>query len=188
MARIHAVAPSELPDEFRDLPLHQNFQRVYANSPAAMRAFMGVSGYVRNEGGLDARLRELAVLQVGCAARSAYVFTHHVKVALSVGITPDEIASLVSGNPDSPLLSTPLERAVLALARDVTARRDVPDATFGRVRVSLGDRQLMNLLFVIAHYIGMAALIATLRIELEGEYRQYLTFLPANLEQWRTSA
>ncbi len=176
MARLPFVEPAEVHAAFPDLALHQNFQRVYANSPGAMREFMGVTRHVREHSGLDARLRELAILQIGAAARSPYVFAHHVKTGLAAGVAPGEIAAIASGTL-SPF--GPLDRAVVTLARAMTLRDDVSDPSFNEVRGALGDGALMDLLFVIGHYIAMAALITTLRIEVEAKsYQGYLTEFP----------
>lgn len=155
--------------------MHQNFQRVYANSPGAMREFMGVTRQVREQSALDGRLRELAVLEIGSAARSPYVFAHHVKTGLDAGVAPAEITAVASGTVSS---FGPLERAVLSLARAMTLREDVSDDVFQTIRRALGDGTLMDLLFVIGHYIAMAALITTLRVEVEASYQGYLTEFP----------
>lgn len=178
MARIPFVDPAALPEAFRDLPMEQNFQRVYANSPSGTRAFMGTTGEIRKRSGLPPRLRELAVLQIGYTAKSAYVFTHHVKAGLAAGVAPDDIRALADPHADAPGRFSPLERAVIELARDMTAGAVAPEATFATVRRALGEGQLMDLLFVIAHYIGMAVLLRTLQIELEDSYKAYLTEYP----------
>jgi alkylhydroperoxidase family enzyme len=175
LARLPFVEPAQVHASFPDLAMHQNFQRVYANSPGAMRAFMGVTGHVREHSGLDARLRELAVLQIGRAAGSDYVFAHHVKTGLGAGLAPGDITAIASGNLSS---LGPLDRAVVSLANAMTLRADVSDDVFQAVRNALGDGQLMDLLFVIGHYIAMAALITTLRIEVEPSYQGYLTEFP----------
>ena len=178
MARLPFVEPAQVQAEFPDLTIHQNFQRVYANSPAAMREFMGVSGYVRKHSALDPRLRELAVLQVGYTARSPYVFTHHVKGADSVGISAAELRALAAGSTSGLATLGPLEQAVLTVARAMTLREEVPGAAFDALRAAIGDAPLMDLLFVIGHYIAMATLIGTLHIELEESYQGYLTEFP----------
>ena len=178
MARIPFVDAAALPEAFRDLPMHQNFQRVYANSPSGTRAFMGTTGEIRKRSGLPPRLRELAVLQIGYTAKSPYVFTHHVKAGLEAGVEPDDVRALAAAHADAPGRFSELERAVIDLARDMTAGAVAPDATFATVRKALGEEQLMDLLFVIAHYIGMAVLLRTLQVELEDSYRAYLKDYP----------
>lgn len=156
------------------MTLRQNFQKTYCNSPAAMQAFMAVSSHVRNNSPLPARLRELAILQVGRSAQSPYVFTHHVKAALEAGITTEDLQAVGAVAPALPSDAT--DRAVVELARAMTTGEIVPDETFATVRQALGDAVTMDLLFVITHYIGMATLLRTLAIELEESYKQYLPY------------
>lgn len=167
---------ARLPDA--DPNLKQHFQRVYANSPKAAEAYMTIAGYARKESALDPKLRELALLQVGHVTRCAYEFTHHVKVALAAGLTPQQVAAIPDANAGRPTGFSPIELAVLKVAAAVTAGEAVDDETFDFLAATLGNEHLMDLLFVIAHYLGMARLLTTLRIDLEDEYRAYLADFP----------
>jgi alkylhydroperoxidase family enzyme len=123
-------------------------------------------------------LRELALLQVGHVTKSAYEFTHHVKVALAAGLTPQQIAAIPDANAGRPTGFSPIELSVLKIAAAVTAGEAVDDETFDFLAATLGSEHLMDLLFVTAHYLGMARLLTTLRIDLEDEYRAYLADFP----------
>ncbi|HJN22141.1 MAG: carboxymuconolactone decarboxylase family protein [Alphaproteobacteria bacterium] len=54
--------------------------RAPTHSPEAARAFMGFGMFIRNTSRLNGRLRELAILQVGCLARTDYEWTHHLRI------------------------------------------------------------------------------------------------------------
>lgn len=178
MARIPYVEKSNLPADQQDLQLHQNFQRAYANSPKALRAFTSLSGYVREKSPLDPKLRELAILQVGYATDCPYAFTHHVKVGLAAGLSPDEIRAIKDDAAGRPTKFGPVEKAVLQAARDLTAGTPVSDATYGTLQRTLGNEQLMDLLFVTVHYVGMARLLLTLQVDIEDDYAKYLKDYP----------
>ena len=45
---------------------------------------------------LDARLRELAILQVGWIAQSPYEWSHHVKIGYEFGVTDEDIKGLIA--------------------------------------------------------------------------------------------
>lgn len=175
MARLPFVDPAALPEQFRSMAMRQNFQRVYANSPSAMQAFMAVTTEVRNRSPLDVRLRELAILQVGRSAKSPYVFTHHVHQAIEAGASADDVRAVGSESAFAP--ADPLTAGVIVLARDMTSGEVVDERVFESLRSALGDLALMDLLFVIAHYIGMATLLRTLAVELEDDYRKYLPYV-----------
>jgi AhpD family alkylhydroperoxidase len=178
MARIPYVEAATLPEAFKNQRLQQNFQRAYANSPKGSEAYMTIASYVRDDSTLDPKLRELALLQVGHVTKSAYEFTHHVKVALAAGLTPQQIAAIPDANAGRPTGFSLIELSVLKIAAAVTAGEAVDDETFDFLAATLGSEHLMDLLFVTAHYLGMARLLTTLRIDLEDEYRAYLADFP----------
>ena len=80
MARVPYLDPSDLAPEHRDLlkrPI--NLHRALAHSPNALQSMNGLATFIRQDSGLDPRLRELAILQVGYLARAPYEWSHHVK-------------------------------------------------------------------------------------------------------------
>ena len=48
---------------------------------------------------LDARLREMALIQIGYAANCVYEYTHHIKTGLRYGVSPDDIRAIADGVP-----------------------------------------------------------------------------------------
>src|SRR5512139_1328949 len=81
MARIPYLSKSDLKPEDQDLLAREiNLNHALVNSPNAARAFGRLGGFIRNSSKLDSRLREMAILQVGYLARSAYEYSHHIKI------------------------------------------------------------------------------------------------------------
>ena len=92
MARVPYLDPSDLAPENRDLlarPITLN--RALVNSPHALRAMNALGGFIRHKSGLNPRLRELAILQVGYLARSPYEWSHHVQIGREFGVSDDDI-------------------------------------------------------------------------------------------------
>ena len=90
MARLPYLNLSDLAPENQDLlkrPI--NLYRGMTHSPGGARAFHTLGEYIRWKSPLDARLRELAIIQVGYITRSVYEYTHHVKLGLDFGVTHD---------------------------------------------------------------------------------------------------
>jgi alkylhydroperoxidase family enzyme len=175
MARIPYVDPSspELSGDLIDLfgsiaqlrgSVH-HLHRLLANQPAALRAFMGMSRYVRNESSLDPRLRELAILATGHALDVAYEKHHHERAARRVGVPEEKIGAF----PDwrSSTAFTPIERTVMEYADQVARHRDVDDQTFEALRSNLGEAQIVDLAVTMGWYHLCAAILLPLRIELE---------------------
>jgi uncharacterized peroxidase-related enzyme len=74
-----------------------NFLRVFANSPVALRAFLGLHG-VANDGELDALTRERIALTLAQANGCQYCVSAHTAIGRKVGLTGDEIAAARAGD------------------------------------------------------------------------------------------
>ncbi|MDQ3286920.1 MAG: carboxymuconolactone decarboxylase family protein, partial [Pseudomonadota bacterium] len=70
---------------------------------------------------MDARLRELAILQVGWLARSPYEWSHHIKIGQDFGVTDADIEALVAESRGEATALEPLARLVLQAAREIHA-------------------------------------------------------------------
>src|SRR4029078_7613783 len=95
MARVPYLQQSDLPVEHQEIlarPIALN--RAMANSRNAAKAMPGLAMYIRRGSKLDPRLRELAILQVGYLARSAYEYSHDVKIGREAGVTDDGIRAI----------------------------------------------------------------------------------------------
>ena len=97
MARVPDMTVADLKEADRDL-LKRNIalHRALTNSPNGARAFSGLGQFIRYGSVLDARLRELAILQVGWLARSPYECSHHVKIGVDFGVTEAAIHALIA--------------------------------------------------------------------------------------------
>ena len=137
-----------------------------ANQPPALRAFMGMSRYVRDDAALPPRLRELAVLATAYALDVEYEKFHHRTAARRAGVPEEQIAAF----PDwrSASVFDPTERAILAYADQVARTRQVDDATFEAVRSCLSLPEIVDLALTVGWYHLCAAIIGPLRIETEG--------------------
>jgi alkylhydroperoxidase family enzyme len=144
-----------------------NLHRALANQPAALRAFMGMSRYVRDDSRLDPRLRELAILATGYALDVAYEQHHHVRMARRVGLSETKIEAFPRWW-DSDVFDA-LERAVLSYADQVARRRDVDDETFATLRRHFDDASIVDLAMTVGWYHLCAAILVPLRIGIEEE-------------------
>jgi len=143
--------------------LHQ----ALANQPAALLAFMGMSRYVRDDSGLDPRLRELAILATGHALDVEYEKHHHVRAARRVGVEEAKIEAFPRWWESSAFDET--ERAVLGYADQVARSRDVDDATFAALQARFSAAQIVELAVTVGWYHLCAAILGPLRIEIEDE-------------------
>jgi alkylhydroperoxidase family enzyme len=142
-----------------------NLYRALANQPPALRAFMVMSRYIRDESALAPQLRELAVLATAYALEAPYEKFHHVPAARRAGVREEQIASFPEwANSDA---FDPLERAVLAYADQVTRTRDVDDDVWRELERQLSRAQLVDLALTVGWYHLCAAVLGPLQIETE---------------------
>jgi alkylhydroperoxidase family enzyme len=179
MGRLRYLDYADLAPEDRDIPrLKSNITRAVAHSPKLARHVAARGMYFRHESGLDARLRELAILQVGYSTRSAYEWAHHVDVALSFGVSEDDIRAIGQETQGRQTHLDALSSAVLAAARSLTDDLVLQQALFDTLSHALSTEHLVDLLVAIGEYNGLVRVMAAIEIDLEPEYAEYLERFP----------
>lgn len=136
-------------------------------TPALLDGFLTYANALRSSP-LEPRLRELAILTVGHLTDSRYEVAHHQSHGLKAGLTQAQLDA-VPGFETSPLY-TPLEKAVMAYARESTLKVGVSDSTWRAVAAFLGEPELIALVLVVAWYNSGVRIMAGLDIELEEGY------------------
>jgi alkylhydroperoxidase family enzyme len=144
-----------------------NLYRILANQPAALRAFMSMSRYVRDDSTFPPHLRELAILVTAYGLDVEYERVHHLAAARRVGVPEQKLADLPRWRERGAY--TPAERAVMTYADQVAHAREVDDATVHTLLQFFTPPQVIDLAVTVAWYHFCAALIVPLGIELERE-------------------
>jgi uncharacterized peroxidase-related enzyme len=104
MSRIHVVDPAHANTEqhglFEAIRSHlgmvPNFLKVFANSPDALRAFLGLHG-IAGSGSLDAQTRERIALALAERNACAYCVSAHTAIGRKAGLSADEIEANRAG-------------------------------------------------------------------------------------------
>jgi len=179
MARVPDMTVADLKEEDqvllkRNIALH----RALTNSPNAARAFSGLGQFIRYGSKLDPRLRELAILQVGWLARSAYEWSHHVKIGYDFGVTDDDIGALIAESAGQETLLDPLAKLVLTAAREAFHGPGVSAATYAALAEHFDHERMVDLVLVIAFYCAVVRVLASLDIQVEPDYQPYLDRYP----------
>jgi alkylhydroperoxidase family enzyme len=138
----------------------------------------GVMEFIRYKSRLDPRLREMAILQIGYAARSAYEYAHHLELAPQFGVSADDIRAITDETEGRPTTLDPLTKAVLRAARDLTRDITLSDDTFAVLKSHLDNERLIDLFAAISNYNGIIRMLAALRIDLEPECQHFLDEFP----------
>ena len=183
MARLEYRNREDLAPADQDLLKRNiNLHRILTHSPGVTRAFSTLGGYIRYGSKLDARLRELAILQVGWLARSAYEWSHHVKIGYDFGVTDADIAALIADTAGQPTGLGELDRMVLRAARESHAGPGVSEATFNALLDHLGAEHLTDLVVTIAFYCAVVRVLSSMQIDVEPDYMAYLEKYPLPVE------
>jgi 4-carboxymuconolactone decarboxylase len=169
MARIPYPDPTAAPERVREAlaaaaPL--NIFRMLSHAETAFRPFLRFGAAILGELQLDAKLRELAILQVAAQAQAEYEWVQHAAIALAIGVSEEQIAAVESQELDSASLSE-TERAVLTFAAEVVRQPRVSDETFAAVSRSLSPREIVELLLTVGNYLMLARVMTTLELEID---------------------
>jgi alkylhydroperoxidase family enzyme len=179
MARLPYLTHSDLAPEHQDLLKRDiTLHRQLVHSPNGFKAFHTLSEFIRYGSKVDPRLRELAILQVGYLTRSPYEWSHHIKLGYDFGVSDADIRGLVDDTEGRPTQLDGLTRTVLKAAREMTNDMKISDATFAALRRDLDNERVVDLVIAIGFYNAVVRVLATLEIDVEPDYQQYLDRYP----------
>ena len=149
-----------------DEPMHI-FTTLGRASPELFRRWLAFGGALLS-GRLPGRLRELVILRTACRFGGRYEWAQHIGIGEAEGITPAELAALGGSAGDLDALEwSPLERAVLRAVDETADDGALGDATWDAVEAELDESELIELLMLIGHYLMLATVLRSLRIQLE---------------------
>ena len=179
MARVPYLTRDDLPEHHKDLLERDiNLNRALANCPAGARAFWVVGYWIRRDMNINPRLRELVILQIGYLTRSAYEFSHHVKIAFESGVSETDINELIAHNQGAENNLSDCDRLLLVAAREVVEGPGISAQTFSALQAYFDAGQLVALTVTASFYLGVVRLLDSLDIDTEEDYLPYLEQFP----------
>ena len=143
-----------------------NLHRIYSNAPKLARASLAVAQALRYDAVVSRADKELIILRATQLARGDYQFGQHRRLAISCGITVEQIESLPRWR-ESKLFSD-RQRAVLAFADAMASPEGVDDATFDAMKAYFSNQEIVELTINAAYYGASSQISRTLRITAEG--------------------
>ena len=188
MARLPYLTRPDLPERDRDLLDRDiNLHRLLAHSPAGARAFSHLSNWIRYQSALDARLRELVILQIGYCSQSAYEFSHHIKIGRDFGVSDKDINALISETRGEDTLLSELDKIALRAARELVKHGAIEKDTLSSLKTLLSNQEIVELTMIASFYIGVVHLLASLDIDVETDHQPYLSEFPFADKQLNTT-
>jgi alkylhydroperoxidase family enzyme len=133
-------------------------------NPAIADAWLRLGTAVRFKSELDDATRELAICLVARITGAEYEWRAHRRIAIEQGFSDaalDAVLDWRNGEFDA------RQRAVLALAEELTRNVTLADATFEAAKQQLSPRQLVELVTTVAYYGMVARFLVGLQIDLE---------------------
>jgi len=148
-----------------DAPPIPNVLGTLMHHPGLAGPFFAYNRVLLQEPALGHRLRELLVLRVAWRTRAAYEWVQHARLAASLGLTPEEITA--AGRGDAGAAWTALEADLLAAADELLDAHCIADGTWTRLAARLDERQLVELVFTVGTYAGLAMAFNSFGLELD---------------------
>lgn len=171
MSRLPYLDPTQATPEVSEalaaLPALNVFAMV-AHAQATFRPWLRFGAALLSELELDPRLRELAILEVARLSASAYGWGQHAVIAQALGVEHEKLRAIEQGE-DGALTGS--ERVVVAFTREVVHHVRAGEACLQEALEILSVRELIELLLVIGHYMGIARITETAGIELDDPAR-----------------
>ncbi len=134
-------------------------------NPSIADAWLRLGTAVRFKSDLDAPTRELAICLVATLTEADYEYLAHRRIAVELGFLEAQLDGLRDWKTADWLDQK--QRAVLALAEELTRSVAVDDAVFEAVRAHLSARQTVELVAAVAYYNMVARFLVGLKIDLE---------------------
>jgi len=147
-----------------------NLDRMLLHSPPLAEGWNVYLRAVRTGLEVSPKLRELAICAVALMNHAEYEYHHHAPEFLRSGGSPAQLAALARvGGAEIDLTAFDAgERAVLALAVQMTQTVEVATSTMAAVRAALAnDRHVVEIVGIIATYNMVSRFLVALGVEPE---------------------
>ena len=167
--QIPLPADDQLPADIRETLGHLppvNVFRMMANAPASFHAFLQLAGSILMQSEFDSRKREIAILRVAHVTRSSYEWAQHVRLALRLGVTQQEIDLI---GVDGPVRGLGEEETLLCrVAEEISCEVRLSDAALEAVMTRYGVRQATELILCCSYFNMLSRFLESTRVELES--------------------
>ena len=143
--------------------------RTWARRPDLARGIAGWGRYyLSRQSALTLRQRELAIDRTTALCGADYEWGVHIAFfAERAGLTPVQVRSLGTGQPDDPCWADPVDRAVLRAVDELHTSYDLADGTWDGLVDAVGADGALDLLLLCGWYHAISFTVRSLRLPLE---------------------
>ena len=126
-------------------------------SPDICGSFLALQKLEEETSSLSKRVRQVVILTVGAVWNAAYELYAHSAVAANIGVTDEQIDSLVSGRATEGL--SPDELAAHLFTRQLVSEHKVSDGNYAVALTAFGHQGLVEMLVLVGCYLSVCALL-----------------------------
>jgi 4-carboxymuconolactone decarboxylase len=159
---------AEIVAEFKRMGGDFAVSRAFVRHPVALRAFRTWATYVMSgKNPLPAREREILALRTAWRVRSGYEWSRHVLFGRKAGLSDAEMEAL-----KRPLVSGSwgaADAALIATADVLVKDCFVPDDIWGKLTAHFDDKQCMDAIFVVGHFVMLAMFLNTAGVPIDPD-------------------
>ncbi len=137
------------------------------HSPRLAELWKPVSRYLRNETGLDPRVREVAILTTARHLNSQFEWQQHEPVARRVGVPDDTIEAIKARQTVDGLNET--DALVIRFTRQVLEERRIAPELFATASRTFGEQKLIDLTAIVGAYAATAILLSAVDMHLPSD-------------------
>lgn len=144
-----------------------NIFRMMANAPTSLKPFIALATSILAQSEFDARKRELVILRIAQVTNAYYEWVQHVRIALLVGVTQDEIDRI---GVDGPVQGFDEEIELLfRAAEEISLNVRLSDEVLAALLDRYGQRQTTELILCCSYFNMVSRFLESTRVELESE-------------------
>ena len=137
-----------------------------AHRPDLLDPFLALGGHLLLLGRVPGREREIVILRIGANAAAIYEFGQHRLIGAQSGLTDAEMAQLAGAIDDGDWSAD--DRALIALADDLSADDAVSDATWAALSQRWDEGELVELLLLAGYYRMVSGFLNGAGVQLDG--------------------
>lgn len=160
---VDSELPPEVAQRLQALPPIAIY-RLIATAPQFLIPWADLVGAVY-QSTISARLREIAILRQAAFAKAHYELHQHGLIALSNGLSPEEITLITDPAPVTSLSDT--ENLVCRISEQLERNATLDDETHAEARAKFDDRQFVELMTLVSFYCAVGRFLNATRLQVE---------------------
>lgn len=142
----------------------RNIFRTFVRHPKLFRRWSAFGGALLFRGELPGRDRELAILRTAWRCQAPYEWGQHVVIGLDAGLTRAEIDRIAT---DDRTGWSESDALLLAATDELIDDKVISDGTWAALAATRSEKELIELPFLVGHYVMVAMALNTAGVERE---------------------